>query len=815
MDQDLRALALTLLGSASLPATLRAGLRAWLAGDGAVATEVATEGGTPEPTHPSEPHREPRYVDLGPLARGGMGELRRVRDPALHRVLALKTLPEERAADPGAVARFLSEARLTASLQHPGVVPVHDCGVDERGRPWFAMTEVRGRTLRAVLRELHEGPEAPSPSALRRALDTFARACEAVAYAHSLDVVHRDLKPDNIMVGALGEVLVVDWGLALRATDAPGEDELRAGTPAYMPPEQARGDARPTAACDVYALGAVLYELLGGAPPYTGTPAAVRAQLLHGPPPPVAAPADLLALCERAMARDPAGRPSNASELLRELRLVLDGAQRRERALRLVDEARALHDRATARRALAQSKRDNARAAARGLRSFDAAERKEPSWALQDEANRLDAEGAALDAEAQQTLAAALREEPTLNEAHEALARVHAEALVAAERAGDDSSAARAEAALRSHDRGAHTSLLRGMAALSLRTEPVDAEVRLYRYEERRRRLVAEPCGLLGRTPLRARALPRGSYLLELRGEGRSLVRYPVHLARGEHWDGVPDGEREARAVYLPAKHELGAHDRYVPAGPCWLGGDPRAGETLPAARVWIEGFVLRRFPVTQREYLAFLNALVAAGREDEAASCAPRLPASIAGSHDVALFRRTKSGRFALPEGSTRDAGRLPVSSIDWFAAARAAQHFATRERGWRLPSEREREKAARGVDGRSLPWGEQLEPTWACMVGSRSGAPALEPIDAFATDESVYGVRGLAGNMRDWCLDRWTPDGDGTDAHDGPLLRSIRGGTWSAAPHFCRPAARYAAAPDNRFASVGMRLARDLPPR
>lgn len=815
MDHELRDLALVLLGSASLPSALREGLRAWLAGDGAGATELATEGDAPAPTTVSEPQRAPRYLDLGPLARGGMAEVRRVRDPALQRVLALKTLPIERLEEPGAVARFLFEARLTASLQHPGVVPVHDCGVDEQGRPWFAMTEVRGRTLRAVLRELHEGPDAPTPAALRRALDAFARACEAVAYAHSLGVVHRDLKPDNIMVGALGEVLVVDWGIALRPTDAPTASELRAGTPAYMPPEQARGDARPTPACDVYALGAVLYELLGGAPPFTGTPAAVRAQVLHGPPPPLAAPAELLALCERAMARDPAKRPQNAGELLIELRRVLDGARRRERALALVDEAAALRERASARRTLAREHRERAAIAARGLRSFDPAETKAPSWDLLDQAQQLDAECAALDAEAQQTLAAALREEPMLREAHDALAGMHADALVVAERLRDDGAAARAEAALRRHDRGSHASLLRGLSALSLRTEPVNAEVRVYRFEERRRRLVAEPWALLGCTPLRAYALPRGSYLLELRGAGRALVRYPVFVERGAHWDCVADGETEARAVYLPARGELGPHDRYVPAGPCLLGGDPRAGETLPSGRAWVEGFVLRRFALTQREYLSFLNALLADGREDEAEACAPRVSASIAGAHEVALFRRTKSGRFALPEGAAPHAGRLPVNSIDWFAATRAAAHFASRERAWRLPSEREREKAARGVDGRSLPWGEQLEPTWACMVGSRPGAPALEPIDAFETDESVYGVRGLAGNIRDWCLDRWTPDGEELGTQHGPLLRSVRGGTWSAAPHFCRPAARYAAAPDQRFASVGMRLARDLPTR
>jgi hypothetical protein len=315
-----------------LPGELAAELRAIVRGAGTetISFDVADDDGeAPEP-------RAARYLDEGLLGVGGMGEVRRVRDTVLDRVVARKVAPPGLSA--AALARFLREARLTASLDHPGVVPVHEVGWTDDGRPWFTMREVRGATLTDHIRAVHaastpaEWREAAGSWSFHRLVDAFRRVCEAVAWAHARGVVHRDLKPDNIMLGDNGDVLVMDWGIAQRGDGAPTGI---AGTPAYMAPEQARGQvAGPRT--DVFALGATLYEVLYGAPPRTGATTEAVLDLAGTRPidfdaPPRAVPTELVALARAAVAADPAARP-DAHELAQQLRRWQDGVGRRERA---------------------------------------------------------------------------------------------------------------------------------------------------------------------------------------------------------------------------------------------------------------------------------------------------------------------------------------------------------------------------------------------------------------------------------------------------------------------------------------------------
>ena len=308
--------------------------------------------------------RETRYRVLEALARGGMGAVYKVWDEDLRRQLAMKVAMERGAAEepraPGgrSLARFLEEAQVTGQLDHPGIVPVHELGLDEHGRVYFTMRLVKGRSFEAILRLVRTGAEGWNPT---RALFVLLRVCEAMAYAHQKGVIHRDLKPANVMVGRFGEVYVVDWGLArvlgredlhdLRLAAAPAKegetDELRAsglytmdgdiiGTPVYMSPEQANprlGTLGPQA--DVYALGAVLYELLAGTPPYlrpgeSKDPRVVVALLEGGPPRPVADLArgvspELVAICEKAMERAPERRYPDMLSLAEDLRAYLEG----------------------------------------------------------------------------------------------------------------------------------------------------------------------------------------------------------------------------------------------------------------------------------------------------------------------------------------------------------------------------------------------------------------------------------------------------------------------------------------------------------
>ncbi len=236
-----------------------------------------TPSGSPEPRGEAPPppadlpevvggHRVERE-----LGRGGMGIVLAARDARLGRRIAIKILKPELLPDAAALDRFVAEARTCGRLEHPGIVPVHEIGTAEDGRPYFAMRLVDGQTLAELL------AARPSAAAERdRFLQHFERVCETVAYAHAAGVVHRDLKPANIMVGRFGEVLVLDWGLALTAIEttvaddgAPRRGAGITGTPSYMAPEQARGRrAAPDARTDVFSLGAILCEILTGAPPY-------------------------------------------------------------------------------------------------------------------------------------------------------------------------------------------------------------------------------------------------------------------------------------------------------------------------------------------------------------------------------------------------------------------------------------------------------------------------------------------------------------------------------------------------------------------
>ena len=290
-----------------------------------------------------------KYVHQGAVGKGGMGEVLVCIDRDTRRQIAMKRMLPAAASDTRRRARFVEEAQVTAQLEHPNIVPVYELAKDAEGNVYYTMKLLKGRSLADILDAVRDGKERSDLSEL---LHMFLHVCDGIGFAHSRGVLHRDLKPDNIMAGDFGEVLVMDWGLAkivgredIRADDlvtsSRGEhgerltkDGTTMGTPCYMPPEQAEGkleviDHRS----DIYSLGAILYEVLTLEPPFSGkTMRAVLAQVINASivPPRKRAPGrhiprELSAIAMKCMAGAPEERYQSVGELRRDISLFLEG----------------------------------------------------------------------------------------------------------------------------------------------------------------------------------------------------------------------------------------------------------------------------------------------------------------------------------------------------------------------------------------------------------------------------------------------------------------------------------------------------------
>jgi serine/threonine protein kinase/tetratricopeptide (TPR) repeat protein len=324
-----------------------------------------------------------RYDLVERIAKGGMGIVYRAQDRLLNRTVAIKIIRSRFLERPDLLRRFLAEARINGRLQHPGIVPVYEVGTLPDARPFIAMKLIEGRTLTRLMRERKE----PADN-LPQFLKVFQALCQTVAYAHQQGVIHRDLKPDNVMVGEFGEVQVMDWGLAKfldpAAILAPAPDGFEAversaylsgdgttpagdgqtqvtavlalgpdtpvgyttageviGTLPYMPPEQARGESdRVDRRGDVFSLGAILCQILTGQPPYFGPPEALRAQAREGKLfgayillDRCGADPALVALAKQCLVANPDGRPADAGVLAALVTECLDGLQNQTRAI--------------------------------------------------------------------------------------------------------------------------------------------------------------------------------------------------------------------------------------------------------------------------------------------------------------------------------------------------------------------------------------------------------------------------------------------------------------------------------------------------
>lgn len=276
----------------------------------------------------AEAEADDRFVDEGEVGRGAFGSVRRVYDRLIGRTAAMKVfLPD---AQQGATG-LLREARLTGRLEHPNIVPIYDLSVSDKGQAEFiVMKLIEGRTLGEVLREARA--EHNDAEYFDQALELMSRVCDAVAFANSKDIIHRDLKLHNVMVGTFGQVFVMDWGIAARRGDILIDI---VGTPEYMAPEQAQGAGRIDERIDVFGIGAMLFEILVGAPPFEGSGAtevlaAASAGQVPNPQtrcPGRPLPPGLCRVVSKATQRRPQDRYRTVDELAAELRSIrLGGA---------------------------------------------------------------------------------------------------------------------------------------------------------------------------------------------------------------------------------------------------------------------------------------------------------------------------------------------------------------------------------------------------------------------------------------------------------------------------------------------------------
>ncbi len=739
-----------------------------------------------------------RYEIGDEIAHGAMGRIVAATDRELRRRVALKLMTSR---TPGAKRRFIREAQIAAQLDHPNVAPVHELGILATGELYYAMKLVHGRTLADVLDDFGRN----------RLLGVLAQVAMGVGYAHAKGIVHRDLKPENVMVGRHGEVYAMDWGIAKLATEAdrarPEPIDLESasnltvdgsifGTPEYMSPEQATGQPLGPRS-DVYSLGVILFEILTGKPRYPSLPTwEILRRTAHVPVDPAqllgpasGVPEEIGRVCLRALERRPSARHASATELGEAIRAFLEGAERERQADERAADARVALEAWRQLAKGASGERETLALRAKGVGPHDPIEKKRALWRAEEGVRAADLRRDAALARVEELCEQALGFSSGHAGARACLASLYRMLHEEAESEGDLRAAANFERLLRRHDAGEHASYLDGTATVRVETDPPGATVVSHVYGDEDGLLRPGAGQALGTTPLDAR-LPFGSWLLVLSRDGAADVRHAVLLARSESY--------EAR-VRLPDRAEVGVGFAFVPAGRFVFGSDGIAPAARPRAVLTLPDFAIAQFPVTFAEYAEFLNALPA----QEAARRAPR----VEGEDGVPIWKPESDGRYRVP---FRDAdgdlfepdfpvALVGVDDAEAYAAWRGRRDGAS----YRLPSEQEWEKAGRGADGRPFPWGHRMDPCLALMLHSRPGRPWFGRIGLYETDESPYGVRDMAGGIRDWTA---------SPAVEEPSLRVAKGGAFSRAEQGCRLAFREPERPSIVSHYRGFRLARSL---
>ncbi len=768
---------------------------------------------------PEEPPGTDRYRILSVLGEGGMARVYLAYDYDLRRQVALKVM---RLHGPQMGERFLEEVQVVAQLEHPNIVPLYDLGNVGTERIFCTMRYVRGESLKAVLDQLRaEHADAIRFYSLTRLVQIFLQIAQAASYAHARGVVHRDLKPSNVMLGEHGEVQVLDWGLArvldqqrvaTTTSHATRKGQIL-GTPGYMAPEQVDASEVDQRA-DVYALGVILYELLTLSVPFDRpTLRGMLASLLTEPPkaprdvaPARQIPAALEQICLHCLKKEPEERPDHAGDVADAVQAWLEAEADRARRRALAEEKVAMgREKLESYRRLLREHSLVSSEVERLSKRFQKWQSVDEKAELYEAEDRRDTARRALNETASEVvgvLTEALGFDRDHPSALSLLADYYWDRFQEAEANRDEDDVDFYGKMVAKYDGGKYAHALAGDGSLSLRTNPPGAEALLYRLVEEK--LVMQPklVRSLGATPLDAVPLEMGSYMLVLRKPGYRDVRYPVCISRNRAWCGE---------VSLLTEREIGAGFQFVPGGQFIQGGDTQ-GWSLPRSEPFVDNFCIAENPVTLGEYIEFLDDVAKSDPDLALRRCPRHTPE---GGPYLTL---NSAGHFVLPggaclnEGSTISAddvllhARAPVCAVSWYDAVAYCQWRSARDsRTYRLPTAMEWEKAARGVDGRWFPWGNRFDASLCNMRESRADKASLAHVDECATDVSIYGARGMAGNIRDWTATE-SVDGDGGDAR---VYRVVRGGAWYGGRVSARCADRYWFEPQHVYFFVGFRLA------
>lgn len=808
-----------------------------------------------------------RYEIEAEIGRGSIGVIYRARDLTLGRHVALKILRPELRENDRHGTRFVREARLSARLGHPNIVPVYDVGRFDEGA-CLVMALLAGRSLRTIIRSGRIGTV--------RILSWFTQVCSGVAFAHREGVIHRDIKPAHVFVGDYNQVVLADWGLAKwigrRAgvdhagttppplDDEPPRDNVTRqgdiiGTPAYMAPEQAEGlveelDHR----ADIYALGAILYEILTGTRPYESSRSIdVLRAVRRGPPdapreraPHRDIPAELEAVCLRAMARAPTDRFDSALDLATNIEAHLESrvARDRKEQRRSREETRpeegtvvrsrpgrsgsydasaasaeagaSAEDTAEARRAaeeeearlaaadqaaaerLAEGRAESAAFSrqlrhARGFASEAArlaaslppdAPRGERSevWRLSTRAHDIMDRAAYHLVAGVENLEAAAEGEAHADAARGELARLFRDAWIHAREVGDPVSAELHRARAEALDDGPLNNELSNRAALSVRTIPAEAIVDLATVDDRGPVWASGVRLRIGRTPISSRTLSATRVQVIVTAADGLSFRLPLRLE---------PGESRVAEVAVPPSSRVPPGFVFVPGGRFIMGSDDEAPGAAQPREVDIGSFCIGRQPVTWEAYLEYLEDLEATGR-----SPLPFLP-RIDGQPLVEVGPDGRA-RWLVdpPERAT------PARFVSHDDAIAYADWLARRLRcPVRLPTEEEWEYAAGAADGRIYPWGGGWVPGFADARRRKARGPA--PLAEHGDDVSPFGMRSVAGGVREWTATR----------ADDPGRYLLRGGSWRGRPEQCRICARATGAAELTHESIGIRLVAEVP--